>query len=557
MATSARGTPLRVRRSRRARVATALSCVAVFVALTTSPARAGDDAVDPAIADSPAARSPAKWVDARLQRRIDAAIDRGVAYLTQTQNRFGGWYTKPEPILSSLGISYAALCGVALRHGGVSRDDERVTRARERVLDEIRRRWHKRRDLPVIDTYAAGLSTAFLLDAGVERTEPTLTGVVRMLADGYSTDGLWHYLRVWMVPGSRGRFARDARQRGGNISTTQYALEGLLAAHRRGMQVDTRGVALLRQTLRSMQAPGGGFHYQANFTEARVRRVRKELSLPYFGATASALASYLMAGEILGDSDSPEVAARDTLVVRGTQWLASHFDKSAGWRISGRDAQTSSTTYNLYAAERVGVLLATDRFDDLRWYERGARDLLKHQFENGSWPESAQSTGWDPRLRTAYAILFLSRAGHPIGGPTTPSGRRAVTGSASDGFPLEQAAELERKDWFDLYHASMQHLEFLSDKSRGAFAKRLAGFGPRVVRVLVRDLESERVDRRSAANDALTQITGEDIAFDPAAKPLVRRRALKFWKRWLAALEPQLRLVSGRLVIGRVVADDD
>ena len=60
----------------------------------------------------------------------------------------------------------------------------------------------------------------------------------------------------------------------------------------------------------------------------------------------------------------------------------------------------------MYALERTGSLLATDRIGDLDWHKAGATMLLGSQREDGSWDDGADKPG----ANTAFAILFLTRA---------------------------------------------------------------------------------------------------------------------------------------------------
>ncbi len=534
------------------RVARALCLVALLGAHRGAPARAEEPA-DAAAA--PAPNPSPKWAPPELQRRIDAAIDRGVAYLSARQGETGKWLRPLTETGMAWDVGHNALCGLALRHGGVPASDPRVRSARDAVATSLRSRWSRHRNQPAVDVYAAGLAVQFLLDAGARSDDELVVGTVAMLDDAYCSDGSWDYLPIWAAPPrSRQGVASSARGATGNCSTTLYALFGLRAAHARGIPVSDTAALRLRATVMQAQCPDGGFYYK--IFEPSIVGGRPTGDPEYFGATVSWLASYLMAGEISGACTSPEEAAKDPLQVKAAAWLSEHMDQ-AGWRISGRDAHISCATYNLYALERVGMLLDSTKVGSTSWYEDGARELLAHQQSNGSWQVSVNPGAYPPWLRTAFAVLFLARATEPIGRATTPRDRFAVTGSTTDGFDLTGAWRLRRLEWYDLYHAAVERMSTLSGARRAEFAARFSGFGPRIVRVLVGDLDSDDPSRRAAANDVLRALTGEELDYDPEGTPSSRRSATEFWTRWLGAFEARLRLVDGKLVIGPAEGEDE
>ncbi len=73
--------------------------------------------------------------------------------------------------------------------------------------------------------------------------------------------------------------------------------------------------------------------------------------------------------------------------------------------------------YYLYALERVGALTARKYIGRHDWYREGADELIARQLPDGSWP----SGGYDNELvNTCFALLFLRRA--TLRGSVTVSG---------------------------------------------------------------------------------------------------------------------------------------
>jgi hypothetical protein len=85
---------------------------------------------------------------------------------------------------------------------------------------------------------------------------------------------------------------------------------------------------------------------------------------------------------------------------KGMDWLdANAKGKLPKWHI-----------YYLYGVERAGMLYGTDLIGTRDWYDEGARWLLDHQADNGSWRNVTD---------TCFSILFLKRATTPLPGVAT------------------------------------------------------------------------------------------------------------------------------------------
>ena len=169
----------------------------------------------------------------------------------------------------------------------------------------------------------------------------------------------------------------------GCVSITAHAVEALLE-YGGNQTVMTRGIRWLRSAIH-----GDGFWDDL------------WLAKRTYG-TACALAALIKAGV----KDVPEIA-------RGVQWLEQAQNADGGWGedMFGNPTQSTveQTAWCTYA-----LLLATT--DENRAAQNGITFLLKHQRENGSWPESCVGIYWeiiggysDPIYASVFPILALNQ----------------------------------------------------------------------------------------------------------------------------------------------------
>ena len=514
--------------------------------------------------DAPAAGP--KQVDAPLQRKIDDAIEDAARWLRDAVRDDGTFPPSALTQASTYDIGLAALAGYAMRHGGIDRAEPRMVRVREFVRRGVAAHVPGAPDAqPDLDVYSAGLAIAFLLEAGVPPDDAALVRTVRWLEDSWNEVGWWGY---WLRHPQQGPRRRDGSrpppersQAFGacNVSTTLYAVLGLHAAAKHGVAVDHRGLDRYMDTLGMRQMRDGGFFY------VDVLPNQSPGARSYFGAASNAIAAYLLAGDATGRLKGPADAAKEPVVRDALPYLEEKFGpdrwgKPAAPRLQsypggpvtyrasdGVPPICAEDTYNLYATERIGMLLAADAIGKVRWYERGARWLLDTQCEGGSWAPK-DVIEYPRAATTAFGLLFLARSVRPVGSESTPHDRNAVTGTSPDSFSLDGAATLGRLEWYDLFHRALQRLETLDEAGRIRFAPRFALLGTRVVRALVFELEAESRERRRSARDVLVAVTGDDVGFLPDGDAKARAKGVAAWRKWLHTFEPFLALENGALV---------
>jgi hypothetical protein len=491
--------------------------------------------------------------DAALQSRIHDAIDAAVGYLRRTQNEDGSFGSGPWRMREVFGVGTAALSGLALRHGGVSSRDPQIVLTCNFVREGIEA------GLPAdptaairCDVYTAALGSMLLVECGTPVDDPLVARLVALLADAWLEEGYWDYSlsppRVRERDGGRvverPRRPSDRARKWGNVSTSFYAVLGLHTLRRKGAVFDTTGVARLFDRLATDARTTGGFSYQSpDFTV--------EPSKPSLAATVSAAGIRAMCGEMTGRWTRPAGAAADPVIRAAVAYVEPAMGRSDWIWGPGRDANHSDACYSLHVVERLGMLLDTPRLGDVPWYELAARSLVQRQARDGHWEaETGKHPVGSVVCSTSWGLLVLARAGGPIGEAVT--GGDAPPAAATGGDPLADAptsavASLVGLAWIDAYHRAMERLEGLGAPTREAFARRLACFGPGVVRMLVRDLEGPSELRRVAAHDALGAAIGED--FGRGTDDVSWRRIAVAWRAWLEVAGPNLTLADGRLVI--------
>ncbi|HVS17920.1 MAG TPA: hypothetical protein VMT18_04910, partial [Planctomycetota bacterium] len=176
-------------------------------------------------------------------------------------------------------------------------------------------------------------------------------------------------------------------------SNTQFALMGLLAAQRMGLEVPEQTLTDAAEGLWQFQDRSGGFVYEPG-------------KRPYAGMTAAALSGIAVL-ETIG-AEHPRVRAalrkhaRD--VKRAEDWLAERFDPTRNTYANGSWTPFWHLAY-MWAIERWCGLTGRSEFAGVDWYKSGAAWLVDTQAGDGSW--TSQDHGFE---NTCLALLFLRRA---------------------------------------------------------------------------------------------------------------------------------------------------
>jgi hypothetical protein len=234
------------------------------------------------------------------------------------------------------------------------------------------------RAAPLTSTYQAAFRALALARAATEADREGLETCARFLIDSQLANGQWSYNTT---PGGTPAPAL------GDNSNTAYALLGLAACRKAGIQVSAENVQRAETWWLSAQREDGGFGYRTD---------RETES--YASMTASGISSLLLC-KAWQSSDRDAEAAID----RARAWLVAHFSVSEN---EGSAYQQGRLLYHLYALERVGTLSAADTLGGHDWYTEGASYLLRTQNNDGSWDDGADT----PIPNTCFAVLFLTRS---------------------------------------------------------------------------------------------------------------------------------------------------
>jgi hypothetical protein len=418
----------------------------------------------------------------KLQVRINAAIEKGVAYLKTVQSGDGRWPYRGNAMIDHDG-GLTALALYAMSASGVPADDAAIRRGLSWAFA------HPRPYGPdaTVGTYSASLLVLALTRIDEKKHRAAVHRLAALIADAQQSSDMWTYnLQVNPDNGPvRRRFGI------GDNSNSQFAVLALWAAYSlTGYEVPARTWQRIRDFYKRTQLSAGGWQYSGTMRGGR------GLGRP--SMTAAGLVAYVYAvAALTGDA----AVARGSPVAR------------KGLKALLKTPSDYSDHYFAYAMERAGTIM---NLELEKWYVPGAKHLLKEQKRDGSWRGRFHG---DPAgaYDTALALLFLSR--------TTLMPRRAAT-TKRDTFPdLSKPGQLARG--FDFYHA------YKSDQ-RAKVVHEFGKAGPAAVGLFVEKLHDERESVRVTAMELLRELCDKRFFFDPKA-PLDERAVMlepidRYWK---------------------------
>ncbi|MHC5012168.1 MAG: prenyltransferase/squalene oxidase repeat-containing protein [Planctomycetota bacterium] len=420
------------------------------------------------------------WGDeapAALEDRVNAAIDRGAAWL-QGQQRQDGSYPGfgdhlPANAYNPMDVGLNALVIHTLAHCGIGKDDDSI----EKCLRFCRFHyaggngsWNLKGNGKVMVYTAATLIMA--LDAihrAGRRPEPPIK------RDRYgnpipprirpckipSQDRKWieelvaFIVKCQVKPDGGWRYPGNpvASEEGvTDLSNTQYALLALDTAARCGFDVPDETWRLAAEyVLREQEEEGievpvfveneawSPEHPELErFLEVAKAEARGwcylpgQVTLSTGSMTCAGVTCLALAKERLWAQKAlPDVLSRriDRGLVDGLAWLSDHFTVE-----DNPDPPNQWHYYYLYGLERTGAKTGVTYIGTHDWYREGAEHLLAAQLEHGGWAE-AEASGKPADAtesaitQTCFALLFLERATRPPVIPVTPP---VLTGGGED-----------------------------------------------------------------------------------------------------------------------------
>jgi hypothetical protein len=385
--------------------------------------------------------------------QVRKAVERGVAYLQQIQDRNGSW-----PVLPTGATTGAtALIGLALLECDVPATDPAI----EAAAKFLRNHWAEVDDSHA--TYTLALAVLFFDRLGEPEDTPIIQALGARLLGGQNADGAWSYacppldkqdlrqlqsliqrrvelkakgelpklkaadagrrpalppevqrLVTRMRNSGPRRVARLDMRKGmaGDNSNTQFAILGLWVARRHGVPAD-KALARAATHFRAIQHANGGWGYPA------------EKNQMGFGITTGSMTCAGLLGLALGLGNaqesvlraetrlpsahaSPKKAAdplKDRAVRDGLAALARVVGQPLDDVAIGAATGLGDRYYLLWSVERVAVAYGLAHIGTKDWYDWGAELLLSGQQMDGAW-RGKFTSGVD----TSFALLFLRRA---------------------------------------------------------------------------------------------------------------------------------------------------
>ncbi|MBI4833511.1 MAG: HEAT repeat domain-containing protein [Planctomycetes bacterium] len=321
------------------------------------------------------------------QEEIDKAIDKAKNYLLD------------KAATNITATNECELTFYALLHAGCSPDTPVMKSALQHILTK-----------QLAQTYNVALIALVLSDLDKVKYQARIAQCAMWLLGNESKQGNWHYgtalpdkdMIAPTITGNdkkkpeKDKYAKNTKktmlkikvpprqQRDPNSwdnSNTQYAILGLWACAKAGIEIPKEAWQDAEANLLRSQSADGGWSYQA------------AQGTGHGSMTAGGLAALVICMQQLGKKTSDNRAIKNA-----KEWLGKNFTVKENPKYG-----ESWHYYYLYALERAGVLSETDFFANNDWYQIGAKYLLGKQKKNGSW--DVQAT-WD----TCFAVLFLRRA---------------------------------------------------------------------------------------------------------------------------------------------------
>lgn len=273
--------------------------------------------------------------------------------------------------------------------------------------------------------YEAGVDAMFLEAVDRELYRPQLESIAKFLIQKQRSYGAWYY------PSGEGAGALDF----GDTSITQYAILGLWAASRAGVEIPIETWERAAKWLLTSQSRDGGFCYHPVENPNQTGGATNSTStMTVAGAGTLLVIRHVLFRDIEFDDGlrptnptnaprrfgvlerpleerekekAPKVktvttmspAPIDKALKSALRVISDHFFEP------GNASQGMYLNYYFYGIERVGALLDSDKIGTHDWYNEGADELLKRQAADGSWTDSSSTVP-----STALTLLFLSKA---------------------------------------------------------------------------------------------------------------------------------------------------
>jgi hypothetical protein len=319
------------------------------------------------------------------------SIDRGIAYLKKEQRRDGSW---PDHAGQPGGVT--ALCTLALLAAGVPQDDPAIKTALAHLRTLGKPKMVYTTSLQTMVFCAAEPAVDNLL---IERNAQWLEQM--QIKDTGPNQGAWAY------SSSLGK---------GDRSNSQFALLALHEAERVGVDVEERTWRLALRYWLETQRHGESWNYSEGAASTG-------------SMTCAGIASVVIASGKLSEGDA-QVTGDGRVLCCGEKKNIPEIEKAVAWLDRNFSVRRNPTDtgigedilskswllYYLYGLERVGRLTGKRFIGKHDWYREGAEYLISPVMQDtfeGYW-KGVGHAETDPRIATAFALLFLGKGRRPV-----------------------------------------------------------------------------------------------------------------------------------------------
>ena len=482
-----------------------------------------------------------------------------------------------------------SLMGLALIKSGSPADHPKVLDALKAIKAQVDRGAAK----ITLDIYSTGTSLMFLVALNPSRHRYEIKTLVESLHLRQKSAGAWGYPR-----------SNEKNGESCDTSMTQYAVLGLWEAEdQAGVTSPSEVWDRVARWLLKTQDPSGGFGYQGKLSYEFGERVKQ--SGVKHSLTVAAMSSIYIVKDRVGYrrlkrefndglpaafeavEEAPKEKIKTDIPLRefgrvigaGNRWVEENYDVEdlKNW-----------VQYSLYALERYESLRVADaeaskvplpKSEKTKWYNKGARYLLKNQGEDGQWESNAGAVPG-----TCFGILFLLgstrktldtqsaveyRGGTMAGGKGLPSTdrirlRNGRVVALPLKAPLPQVLKILENPEDKQYAAAVEALADATEKGKRAELRQqrpqlerlvLSNLGEvsqlavralvraqelNAVPVLIRAIEEGNAELMWEASEGLARLSRNQQRFGltPKAEPAARRAAAEQWRKWFGKLRP-------------------
>lgn len=365
-------------------------------------------------------------------KEVDAAIDKGVAYLLSKQQPDGSWETeprlsKPETTVDFVPSKYAtyggetAIATYALLSAGQTTKNEAVLKAVN---------WLERIDIH--GTYAVGLraqvwnmlsdqdkAAAFKFARDRDRDYVYYARMPKGSNAGFYTylygADLGGELKPGMPPLEKTGLPDKSQW---DRSNSQFAVLGAWAVEQAGAELPAKYWEDEDQAWKTAQfadgswtynnvvnpnmvyetKPGGGVTVRAKNANDNILDSTPDMTCAGV-ATLYVTQDYMMrANARIFDACAGGIS--NVNIDRGLAWLDKHFDKL----IKFKPGQVFH--YGLFGVSRIGLASGRKYIGGVDWYDEGSQILVSSQNTDGNWNNTIHDT--------SFSILFLARGRAPV-----------------------------------------------------------------------------------------------------------------------------------------------